>query len=110
MKTYKQFHGEVLISEIGKELRAIAKREKSDFKILTGYGSSGGTSQSKTTSIKSLSKMKKEGLIKDFLPGEVRSQALLANSAFYETKLAYEQQIKGDPDYGNDGIIFVFMK
>ena len=110
MKTYKQFHGEILISDIGKELRTIAKREKSDFKIMTGYGSLSGTSQSKIAAIKSLSKMKKEGLIKDFFPGEVKSQVLLPTSQYYEVKLTYEKQIKSDSDYGNDGIIFVFLR
>ena len=110
MNTYRQFHGEIPISEIGKELRAIARSEKSNFKIMTGYGSSGGKSQSKFAALKSLRNMKKEGLIKDYLPGEVRSQALLPSSPHYEAKLIYEQQIKSDSDYGNEGIIYVFKK
>lgn len=110
MTTYRQFHGETPISDIGKELRAIAKREMSDFKILTCYGSSGGQSQSKNAAIKSLSKMKREGLIKGFLPGEVMTQALPTTSPYRETKLAYDSQIKKDSDHGNDGIIFIFMK
>ena len=110
IKTYKQFHGNILISNIGSELRLIVKKENSNFKVLTGYGSTSGFSNSKTAVLKSLAKMKKEGLIKGFLPGEVKLQILMHTSSFYETKIAYERLIKNDSDYGNDGIIFVFVK
>lgn len=110
MKTYRQFHGEILISEIGKELRDIVKREKSAFKILTGYGSSSGKSNSKHAALKSLRNMKKQGLIKGYCPGEVKNQLLSDNSPFYETKSLYESVLKNDSDFGNDGIIFVFVK
>ena len=110
MKTYKQFHGEVLITDIGKELRSIANIEKTSFKILTGYGSSTGQSQSKHAALKSLRNMKKKGLIKGYLPGEVKHQLLAETSPFYEAKEMYANIIKSDSDYGNDGIIFVFVK
>ncbi|BCR36689.1 hypothetical protein [Mariniplasma anaerobium] len=110
MKTYRQFHGEIFISEIGKELRDIVKSEKSAFKILTGYGSTGGTSSSKHAALKSLRNMKKQGLIKGYCPGEVKNQLLSDTSPFYETKSKYESILKNDSDFGNDGIIFVFIK
>lgn len=110
MKTYRQFHGEILISEIGKELRDIVKNEKSAFKILTGYGSTGGSSSSKQSALKSLRNMKKQGLIKGYCPGEVKNQLLNQTSPFLETKSMYESVLKSDPDFGNDGIIFVFVK
>ena len=110
MKTYKQFHGEIEINQIGKELRTIIKTEHNNFKILTGYGSTSGKSLSKQAVIKSLSKLKKEGLIKGFLPGEVKYQLINSNSYLYEDKMKYSDIIKNDSDFGNEGIIFVFMK
>lgn len=110
MRTYKQFHGDILISEIGKELREIVKSEKSAFKILTGYGSSSGVSNSKHAALKSLKSMKKQGLIKGYCPGEVKNQLLTQTSPFLETKSLYESVLKSDPDFGNDGIIFIFIK
>ena len=109
MKTYSQFHGEILISEIGKELRKIVKNEKVSFKVLTGYGSASGSSKSKIAVLKSLSRMKKEGLIKAYLPGEIKNQILLDNSPFYNDKVNYESLLRNDKDFGNDGIIFVFL-
>lgn len=110
MKTYKEFHGETPISDIGKVLRQIASKEKSAFKILTGYGSTHGVSQSKSAALKSLRNMKKSGLIKGYLPGEVKHMLLDDTSPYYETKVNYEQILKSDSDFGNDGIIFVFVK
>lgn len=110
MKTYTQFHGQTPISEIGRELRSILTSEKSAFKILTGYGSTTGSSQSKHAALKSLKNMRKSGLISGYLPGEVKNQLLLETSPYYETKLKYEQVLKSDSDFGNDGIIFVFIK
>lgn len=110
MKKYTEFHGDIQISEIGKELRRIVSIEKKSFKIMTGYGSTTGISVSKKSALKSLKNMKKEGLIKGYLPGEAKHVLLNEKSPFYETKLSYESQIKSDVDYGNDGIIFVFIK
>ena len=109
MKTYNEFHGNVEINNIGKRLREIVRMEKKHFKILTGYGSTGVDSKSKASAIKSLSKMKKEGLIKGFLPGEVRYKTLLEKDMFYYDKIEYLSIIKNDPDYGNEGIIFIFV-
>ncbi len=110
MKTYEAFHGNILISEIGKELRKIVKTEKTAFKILTGYGASSGSSQSKGAALRSLSKMKKEGIIQGYAPGEIKNQLLLDTSPYYDTKTRYESVLKGDSDFGNDGIIFIFVK
>lgn len=110
MKTYKQFHGDIQITEIGKELRRIATIEKSNFKILTGYGSTTGASQSKHAALRSLSKMKKQGIIKGYLPGEVKHLLLPDSSPYYHTKLDYESILKSDSDFRNEGIIFVFIK
>lgn len=109
MKIYREFHGETPINDIGKRLREIAKSEKKSFKILTGYGSTSMISKSKCASIKSLSKMKSEGLIKGFFPGEIKNKLLKQNDLFYEDKLKFGSELKNDPDYGNDGIVFVFL-
>ena len=87
------------ISDIGKRLREIVRTTHTSFKILTGYGS---PCKSKQAAITSLSKMKKEGIIKAFLPGEVLTKLLT-------DKVKYQNVIKGDKDFGNDGIIFVFV-
>jgi hypothetical protein len=111
MNTYDAFHGQILISNIGKTLREISKKEKTHFKVMTGYGSSTGQSQSKIAVLKSLRLMKKEGLIQGFLPGEVKHHILFENSPYYiylEDKLRYETLISKDVDYGNPGIVFIF--
>lgn len=110
MKTYDEFHGNLLITEIGKRLREIVKIEETAFKIITGYGSTYGKCESKHAAIKSLAKMKKEGMIKDFFPGDVKNQLLNCNSKYYEAKQLYGPSLKNDTDYGNDGVIFVFLK
>ena len=79
------------------------------FKILTGYGSTGIQSKSKFAAITSLTKMKKEGLIKAFSPGEVLTKLLTSNDPYYADKQKYQSLIKNDPDYGSDGIIFIFV-
>lgn len=109
MKTYTEFHGKIPIKDIGKRLRDIVRTTKTSFKILTGYGSTGTASKSKFVAITSLNKMKKEGLIKGFLPGEVLTKLLTSNDPYYEDKQRYQSIIKNDPDYGNDGIIFIFV-
>ena len=53
--------------------------------------------------------MKKEGLIKAFLPGEVLTKLLTDKDYYYTDKVKYQNVIKGDKDIGNDGIIFVFV-
>lgn len=110
MKIYNQFHGDIEINNVGKELRTIVKKEKDNFKILTGYGSTCGTSKSKQAVMKSLNKMKKEGLIKGYLPGEIKYQLINDNSYLFEDKMKYSHIIKNDSDFGNEGIIFVFVK
>lgn len=110
MKIYNKFHGDIDIKIIGKELRLIAKNEKDNFKVLTGYGSTCGFSKSKNGVLRALFKMKKEGIIKGFLPGEVKYQLLNSSSNYYEDKLKYFNSIKNDPDFGNEGVIFVFLK
>lgn len=109
MKTYQEFHGDILLTEIGKRLREIVKSEKKSFKIMTGYGASSGLSKSKHAALKSLTNMKKSGLIKGFFPGEVKSMLLTEKSVFYESKLNYEKLVKHDADYGNEGIVFIIV-
>lgn len=110
MKTYN-FHGTIELSEIGREIRNICAKEKNAFKLLTGYGSSTGTSKSKTAALKSLSKMRKEGIIKDYFGGEVLTKLqTVSNTYEYEVKSRYAQTLKTDRDFGNDGIIFVYIK
>ena len=106
MVTYRQFHGEIPINYIGKELREILKYEKNDFKVLTGYGSKSGVSLSKNVAIKSLVNLKKEGKILGFLPGEVKYDIF----NYYEDKMNFLNRIKKDSDFGNEGIIYVFLK
>ena len=110
MKTYEQFHGFLEAKEVGKELRKIVKEEKDDFKILTGYGSTCGLSKSKVAALKSLKKMKSEGLIKAYLPGEIKYKLIDCNSQYYFDKLKYVKVIKDDKDFGNEGIVYVFIK
>lgn len=109
MKIYNDFYGETPIKQIGKKLREIVKKEKKSFKVLTGYGSTSGISQSKNAVIKSLSKMKREGIINGFFPGEVKHMLLTTTSPYYESKLKYEKEVKNDSDYGNDGVVFIFV-
>lgn len=109
MKTNSQFHGNIPSHLIGKHLREIVKTEKSHFKILTGYGSSSGQSLSKNAAIRSLSKMVKEGLIDGFLPGEAKMKIYPSTSILTQMKIRFESVIKADVDYGNDGIIFIFV-
>ena len=87
----------------------IVRTTHTSFKILTGYGSTGVTSKSKQAAIKSLTNMKKEGLIKGFFPGEVKTKLLSSKDYFYEDKVKFQNAIRNDPDYGNDGIIFIFV-
>ena len=109
MKTYN-IYGNILISEVGKELRRIIKFEKTAFKVLTGYGSKTGVSQSKNAALKSLRKMKKENLIDGYIVGDSLKKLLTdPNSDEYEAKMKYERRLRNDKDYGNPGIIFVFV-
>jgi hypothetical protein len=108
MKTY-DLHGSVQLTEIGKEIRRICREERTAFKLLTGYGSTSGISKSKSTAMKSLNKIKKEGLIKDYFSGDVLSKLQTnVDSYEYHIKNNYFQKLKNDKDFGNDGIIFVF--
>lgn len=109
MKTYEHFHGETQIQDIGQELRKIVRQEKTAFKILTGYGSTSGKSDSKFAALKALSRMEREGLIKGFVPGEVKRSLLSDTDPYYKAKQNYISILKADSDYGNDGIIFVFI-
>ncbi|MGM9899899.1 MAG: hypothetical protein ACI32E_04895 [Bacilli bacterium] len=110
MKIYDQFHGEINAISIGKELRMIIEKEKTNFKVLTGYGSTSGKCVSKQMMIKVLIKLKKEDKIKGFLPGDIKYNLLDKMSIYYDDKIKYYNIIKNDPDFGNAGIIFVFMK
>lgn len=110
MKIYREFHGQIPLNLIGKRLREIVRLEKVTFKIMTGYGASSGQSLSKSAAINSLTKMVKEGLIGGFLPGEARDKVFASSSIMVKMKQQFEQEIKHDPDYGNDGIIFIFIK
>jgi len=109
MKIYREFHGNIEVKNVGKRLREICKTEKM-FKIMTGYGSVSGSSKCKNAALKSLSKMKIEGVVKGYFPGEIKNMLLDSNSIYYEDKLIFNNIVKNDPDYGNDGIIFVFVK
>jgi len=110
MNIYDEFHGKIPVSQIGKRLREITKVEKGAYKIITGYGSTSARASSKFAALSSLRKMEQEGLIAGYLPGEVRNEAIKSNSAYFDFKLKYESQISKDSDYGNDGVIFIFMK
>lgn len=109
MRTYDEFHGRVPQKDIGKRLREIVKVEKKSFKIVTGYGSSSLRSQSKHAALSSLRRMVEEGIIVAYLPGEIKHEILKSNSSYFAYKIKYEARIKNDIDYGNDGIIFIFV-
>jgi len=109
MRTY-DFHGSIELTEIGKEIRRICAEESISFKLLTGYGSSSGVSKSKVAAMKSLSKLKREGVVKDYFSGDVLSKLqTYVNSYEYQVKTEYAQKLKKDNDFGNDGVIYVFM-
>ncbi|MCF0150395.1 MAG: hypothetical protein HUJ80_03185 [Firmicutes bacterium] len=105
-------HGTVEQDQIGKKLREYASSGESEFKILTGYGSTSGKCQSKATALRVLGKMKREGLIKAYLPAEKCKAVLWTTDSFYETKQQYQKRLASDRDaqIGNDGVIFVFVK
>jgi hypothetical protein len=108
MKTY-DFHGSIDLSNIGKEIRQLLKIESKSFKLLTGYGSSSGVSKSKLKALTSLSKLRQEGLIKDYFSGDVLSRLQTNPESYeYQVKMLYAERLKQDKDFGNDGIIFVF--
>lgn len=111
MKLY-DFHGSIPPNEVGKELRTIVRSCKSDFKVLTGYGSRSGICKSKEIVLKSLYKMLNEGLIKGFLPAELFTEIVYSTDKFYDVKMNYRRRIEGDRDakHGNEGVIFVFVQ
>ena len=53
--------------------------------------------------------MKSEGLIKAYLPGEIKYKLIDSKSEYYFDKLKYIKIIKDDKDFGNEGIIYVFL-
>lgn len=109
MKTY-DFHGSIELTNIGKEIRRICESELVSFKILTGYGSTNGVSKSKVVAMKSLAKLKREGIVKDYFSGDVLSKLQTnANSYEYQIKNKYAQRLKNDKDFGNDGVIFIYV-
>ena len=107
MKIYDEFHGETQINAIGKRLREIVKIEKRSFKVVTGHGSSTGVSRSKSAALRSLGKMKKEGLVKGFFPGD--SVNISKKDQYYQDRQTFSGLVNGDKDYFNPGIIFVFV-
>lgn len=111
MKLYN-FHGTVPPDEVGKKLRDIVRGSRSDFKVLTGYGSQSGICRSKMMALKALRKMRKEGLIKGFLPAEIFTEIVYSANEFYDVKMNYRHRIEMDRDarYGNEGVIFVFVQ
>ena len=108
MRTYSQFHGEIPVHYIGKELRVIAAKKQA-FKIITGYGSNTGQSLSKNAALKSLRRMRREGVIKDYIPGEMVTELIINSADYYLTvRYKYWAELSKDRDKGNDGVIFVF--
>ena len=98
------------VTDIGKRLREIAKREAS-FKIMTGYGSSSGKCRSKKAALNSLKKMRQEGLIAAYIPGEKVTELIAdSNDPYRDVKSRYNDILRKDRDAGNDGVIFVFVK
>lgn len=110
MKTY-DFHGSIQLSDIGKEIRKICQLESVSFKLLTGYGSSSGVSKSKIAAMKSLIKLKREGIIKDYFSGDTLINLQTNPDSYeYQVKTKYAQKLKNDKDFGNDGVIFVYVQ
>ncbi|CCV64067.1 hypothetical protein BN85404900 [Alteracholeplasma palmae J233] len=109
MKTYLEFHGETRVINIEEELLKIFKKETKHFKILTGYGKSTGVSKSRQKVLTVLKKSMENGKIKGYFPADVKFKLLDQKSIYFESKLIYEQYIKKDSDYGNPGIIYVFL-
>ena len=110
MNIYKQFHGDIPTDRIGQELRRINKTEKGIYKILTGFGSTTGICKSKESAIKALRKMKKEKMIKGFIPADKLTQLLQGRDEFFDLKVEYDKILKRDKDYGNDGVIYIIIE
>ena len=110
--TLYDFHGNIPPDEVGKELRSIVRKTGTDFKVLTGYGSHNGICRSKEKALKSLRRMRREGLIKGFLPAEFFTEIVYSSDEFYDAKMNYRHRIERDRDarYGNEGVIFVFVQ
>jgi hypothetical protein len=87
----------------------LAKREGAKvLKVIHGYGSSGKGGALCVGLRKSFGLRKKEGVIKDFVPGE-------AFSIFDQTVLALLEavpELRGDPDLGasNEGVSIIWLK
>ena len=85
-----------------------AKREKIRvLKLIHGYGSSGRGGKLCGALRKSFAMRKKEGVIKDFVPGE-------DFSIFNQTVLGMldsAPELRGDPDLGavNEGVTFLWL-
>lgn len=108
MKKYEEFHGNIEIRHIGEKLREIVLVQKEDFKIITGYGASSGTSKSKAAALRTLAKLKQEGMIAGYLPGDIFKMLITEKSPYYEDKQKYRDRVKHDSDFGNEGIIYIF--
>jgi hypothetical protein len=75
-------------------------------KIIHGYGSTGVGGSIKKMVHSYLKRIKNEGIIKDYLPGEATKELM----GFDQTIVKYKLYIKGDSDFkrGNPGITYIF--
>jgi len=94
----------VVIAEI-----KLAKREGAKvLKVIHGYGSTGTGGKLCIGLRKSFGLRKKEGIIKDFIPGEDFS---IFNNVVLQL-LEAAPQLRGDPDLNatNEGVTFLWLK
>lgn len=75
-------------------------------KVIHGYGSTGVGGSIKKMVHSYLKRIKSEGIIKDFLPGEAVKELM----GFDQTITKYRAYIKDDHDFkiGNPGITYIF--
>jgi hypothetical protein len=110
MKTFNIEHGFPSQKEARLQLdNYINNLDKSNkiIKVIHGYGSSGVGGSIKKMVHSYLKRIKSEGIIKDYLPGEAIKELM----GFDQTIVKYKTYIKDDKDFktGNPGITYIFV-
>ena len=112
IRTFNVEAGRPSLEEARRRVIAEIKQAKRDrarvLTVIHGYGSSGTGGKLRVGLRKSLGLRKKEGVIKDFIPGE-------DFSIFNDTVLVLLEAVpeaRGDPDLGstNEGVTLIWLK
>ncbi len=90
---------------VAAEIRKASREHATVLKIIHGYGSSGKGGALRVGLRKSFALRKKEGVIKDYIPGE---DFTIFNVAVLNL-LEAVPELRGDPDLGatNEGVTFL---